>query len=79
MEGRRHHALATPDDVHDYARSLLAERSGRTAAEYWRRVADFHRHLLQSTAHPHVYSPLLLAANAGGPAAEMWRVAREER
>jgi hypothetical protein len=80
MGGRRHHALARPGDVEDYARGLLdGPRSGRTAAEYWRRVAGFYDFLLGSTAHPHLYSPVLMAAAAGGAAGEMWRVAGEER
>jgi len=79
MEGRRHHALATPDDVDAYCAGPLAPNSGRVAAAYFRRVAAFYDHLLTSTGHPHVYSPVLMAAADGGPAAEMWETAAEER
>jgi hypothetical protein len=79
MEGRRHHALARPADVHDYCAGPLAGLAGRTAAEYFRRLASFYDHLLTSTDHPHVYSPVLMAAASGGPAGGMWETAREER
>lgn len=75
----RHHALATPGDVDAYCAGPLASNSGRTAAEYFRRLVAFYDHLLTSTAHPHVYSPVLMAAASDGPAADMWVTAREER
>lgn len=79
MDGRRHHALATPADVDAYCAGPLAGNSGRVAAAYFRRLAAFYGHLLTSTAHPHVYSPVLMAAAGGGPAAEMWATAEAER
>lgn len=80
MGGRgRHHALARPRDVDAYCAGPLAGNSGRTAAEYFRRLASFYGHLLTSTDHPHVYSPVLMAAAGEGPAADTWATAREER
>jgi hypothetical protein len=79
MEGRRHHALATPADIDAYCAGPLASNSGRVAAGYFRRLVAFYDHLLTSTEHPHVYSPALMAAAGDGPASDMWVTAEEER
>jgi hypothetical protein len=72
MDGRRHHALATPADVDDYCGALLDAYSESSVAKYFRRVASFYGYLVCSTGHPHVYSPVLMAAAADGPASEAW-------
>lgn len=60
---RRHHALATPDDVETSTVELLEDRKVKTVCrDYWARVEQFYRWLQAPTEHPHVYPPVLMAA-----------------
>lgn len=76
MTGRRHHALATPEDVEEYAVYLLDQNAVKTASRYWTRVESFYRWLMWHTGYPHVYSPPLMAAQDGA-AAEIWRFTKD--
>jgi hypothetical protein len=72
MDGRRHHALATPGDVDGWSRELLDEYTHNTAYKYWIRVEHFYRWLQWHTEHPHVYHPALMAAAEHDATGEIW-------
>lgn len=60
---RRHHALATPEDVNTWCDKLLEDKARQTCYEYYfLRVYDFYEYLKHSYRHPHLYNPFLLAA-----------------
>lgn len=69
----RHHALATPQDLEDYARDLLDTNALKTAFRYWKRVESFYRWLMWRTDYPHLYNPALMAAAEQNHARKIWR------
>lgn len=76
METRgRHHALATPQDVMEWCRKLLAgDRTVKTCYKnYYARVYAFYDYLQSSYEYPHLYNPLLLAAVEYEPVRQIWK------
>lgn len=76
----RHHALADPDHVEEWARDLLDDLSMVTAhTHYWTPLNGFYRWLLWHTRHPHVYSPVWMAVveHADGASGAFWAEGRD--
>jgi hypothetical protein len=70
---RRHHALATPEDVNSWCENLREEKARRTCYDYYFvRIYDFYDYLKSSCRHPHLYNPLLLAAVRYDAARAIW-------
>ena len=69
---KRHHALATPEDIEVWCAELREEYSLRRTHEHWLRINRFYSWLVWHTDHPHVYNPVLMAANMDGAAGEVW-------
>lgn len=75
MESRgRHHALADPEDVEAWCRTLTADedKTISTAYNYWVHVRSFYDWLRWHVDHPHTYDPVLMAAVHGDAAADVW-------
>lgn len=69
----RHHALATPKDVHLWCQSLLTKCTIATVHNpYWVRLEAFYRWLQNHVDHPHVYNPVLIAAATYEAAGSVW-------
>lgn len=71
-ERGRHHALAMPEDVDEWADMLNAQYSPRQSAYYWTKIEQFYGWLQYHTEHPHVYNPVLMAAVGQSPAHTVW-------
>jgi hypothetical protein len=80
MEERgRHHALATPDDVEEWAESVLNRCQPLSAYQiYYVRVEQFYTWLLYHTDHPHLYHPVWMAADDGATSV-IWDMKMERR
>jgi hypothetical protein len=68
----RHHALATPEDVETWCRTLVDGKALSTAYNYWVHVRQFYAWLQWHTEHPHVYDPVLIAVTTGSAAGQIW-------
>lgn len=71
-QGGRHHALATPTDVEDFASELVEDYAIRTAYGKWIFIEKFYDWLLWHTDHPHMYHPFLIAAAEYSASGEIW-------
>ena len=69
---KRHHALATPDDVDQWCSDLLSEKSLRRTYDHYLRIHRFYDWLQWHTEYPHIYNPVLMAAVEGKAAGQAW-------
>lgn len=69
----RHHALAIPEEVETWCRTLAETPTYMTVyKQYWVRLEEFYSWLQWHTDHPHAYHPVLMAAAQYDTAGTVW-------